>query len=133
MERVIRRVIAILSTWGISDGCSSIYAVLIAAHEPLSAEEIGERANYAYSSTINYLNSLIRMGLVTRMRRIRKNLYRANMTFVELIKAERRRVKGHLNQLRDDLEGITDLEHLRECVDHAIVYLGQEEDATGSN
>jgi len=128
-ERVIRRVAEILATWGISDGCGSIYAVLIAARAPLSAYEIGDRTHYAYSSTINYLNSLSRMGLVTKMRRLRKNLYRANMSLVELIKADRAKMKGHLHQLRDDLEGLTGLEHLKESVDHALWYRGREEGA----
>ena len=127
MERIVGRVKAIMMNWGVGEGCSFVYAILIAAGEPLSAEEIGERTDYAYSSTINHLNTLIRMGLVTRIRRIRKNLYRANMNFVELIKAERARVMGYLNQLREDLEGVKDLEHLKEKVDRALLYLGRIE------
>ncbi len=123
MERIVRRVKAIMMNWGFAEGCSFIYAVLIASREPLSVEEIRRRTDYAYSSTINYLNTLIRMGLVTRIRRIGKNLYMANMSFVELIKTERARVMDYLNQLRDDLEGIKDMEHLTEKVDHAITYL----------
>lgn len=34
-ERVIRRVTEIPATWGIRDGCGSIYAVLIAADHAL--------------------------------------------------------------------------------------------------
>lgn len=129
MEGIIRRVKVIMMNWGLGEGCSSILAVLIASREPLSAEEISERTSYAYSSTINYLNTLIRMGLVARFRRIRKNRYLASVNFVELIKAERERVMGYLNQLRDDLEGVKDLEHLREKVEHAIDYLRRAEPA----
>lgn len=129
VDRAIRRVKAMMMNWGFAEGCSTIYAVLIASREPLSAEEIGERTNYAYSSTINYLNTLIRMGLVERVRRVRKNLYVANVNFVERIKAEREKVKGYLNQLGADLEGIKDLEHLREKVEHAIAYLRRVESA----
>lgn len=127
MEGIVRRVKVMMMNWGLGEGCSSIYAVLIASCEPLSAEEISERTSYAYSSTINYLNTLIRMGLVARFRRIRKNRYLASVNFVELIKAERERVMGYLNQLRDDLEGIKDLEHLSEKVEHAIDYLRRVE------
>ncbi|MCK4476537.1 MAG: helix-turn-helix domain-containing protein [Methanophagales archaeon] len=123
VDRAIRRVKAMMMNWGFGEGCSFIYAVLITSREPLSAEEIGERTNYAYSSTINYLNTLIRMGLVERVRSIRKNLYVANVNFVERIKAEREKVKGYLNQLGAELEGIKDLEHLREKVERAIAYL----------
>ncbi|MCK4731735.1 MAG: helix-turn-helix domain-containing protein, partial [Methanophagales archaeon] len=95
----------------------------LTSREPLSAKDIGERTSYASSSTINYLNTLIRMGLVERVRSIRKNLYVANVNFVELIKAEREKIKGYLNQLGAELEGIKDLEHLREKVERAIAYL----------
>ncbi|MDI6885078.1 MAG: helix-turn-helix domain-containing protein [archaeon] len=129
MEGIVRRVKVMMMNWGLGEGCSSIYAVLIASCEPLSAEEISARTSYAYSSTINYLNTLIRMGLVARFRGIRKNRYLASVNFVELIKAERERVMGYLNQLRDDLEGIKDLEHLSEKVEHAIDYLRRVENA----
>jgi DNA-binding transcriptional regulator GbsR (MarR family) len=123
VDRAVRRVKAMMMNWGFGEGCSFIYAVLITSHKPLSAEEIGERTNYAYSSTINYLNTLIRMGLVERIRSIRKNLYMANVNFVALIKAERQKVRGYLNQLGAELEGIKDLEHLREKVERALDYL----------
>lgn len=123
VERILRCVKAMMMNWGVGEGCSSIYAVLITSGQPLSAEEIGERTNYAYSSTINYLNTLIRMGLVERVRSVRKNLYVANVNFVERIKAEREKVKGYLNLLRDDLDGIKDLEHLKDKVECAIAYL----------
>lgn len=129
MERIVRRVKVMMMNWGLGEGCSSIYAVLIASCEPLSAEEISERTNYAYSSTINYLNTLIRMGLVARFRRIGRNRYLASVNFVELIKAERERVMGYLNLLRDDLAGIKDLEHLSEKVEYAIDYLRRVENA----
>jgi len=129
VDRAVRRVKAMMQNWGFGEGCSFIYAVLITSREPLSAEEIGERTNYAYSSTINYLNTLIRMGLVERVRRVRKNLYVANVNFVERIKAEREKVKGYLNQLGADLEGIKELEHLREKVERAIAYLRRVESA----
>jgi DNA-binding transcriptional regulator GbsR (MarR family) len=130
VEGVIRRVTAILTNWGVSEGCSSIYAVLLASPGPLTAEEIGERAHYAYSSTINHLNTLIRMGLVTRVRGIGKNLYLANMSIVELIKAERAKLTRYLSQLRDELDGVKDLDHLRAKVDHALLYLRREENAS---
>jgi len=123
VDRAVRRVKAMMMNWGFGEGCSFIYAVLITSREPLSAEEIGERTNYAYSSTINYLNTLIRMGLVERVRSIRKNLYVANVNFVERIKAEREKVKGYLNQLGADLQGIKDFEYLREKVERALDYL----------
>jgi DNA-binding transcriptional regulator GbsR (MarR family) len=129
VDRAVRRVKAMMMNWGFGEGCSFIYAVLITSREPLSAEEIGEKTNYAYSSTINYLNTLIRMGLVERIRSIRKNLYMANVNFVELIKTEREKVLGYLNHLGTDLEGMKDLEHLKEKVERAIAYLRRVESA----
>jgi hypothetical protein len=99
VDRAIRRVKAMMMNWGLGEGCSFIYAVLITAHKPLSADEIGKKTNYAYSSTINYLNTLIRL------------------------KAERERVKRYLKQLGSDLDGIKDLEPLRDKVESAIAYL----------
>jgi len=69
------------------------------------------------------------MGLVERVRSVRKNLYVANVNFVALIKAEREKVKGYLNQLGAELEGIKDLEHLRGKVERAIDYLRRVESA----
>jgi len=130
IDRAVRHVKAMMMNWGIGEGCSLIYDMLITSSEPLSAKEIGEKTNYAYSSTINYLNTLIRLGLVERVRSIRKNLYVANVNFVDLIKAEREKVQGYLNQLGRDLEGIKGLESLNAKVDHAIKYLKKVETAT---
>ncbi len=132
VDHAVRRVKAMMMNWGFGEGCSFIYAVLITSCEPLSANEIGERTNYAYSSTINYLNTLIKMGLVERVRSLRKNLYVANVNFVDLIKAEREKVKGYLNQLNADLDGIKDLEPLSEKVDRAIAYLKRAESAASN-
>ena len=123
VDHAVRRVKAMMMNWGLGEGCSFIYAVLITAHKPLSADEIGKKTNYAYSSTINYLNTLIRLGLVERFREFRKNRYVADVNFVELIKAERARVKSYLKQLGSDLDGIKDLEPLRAKVESAIAYL----------
>jgi len=129
VDRAVGRVKVLMMNWGFAEGCSFIYAVLIASREPLSAEEIGERTNYAYSSTINYLNTLMRVGLVERVRSIKRNVYMANVNFVELIKAEREKVMGHLKQLDELIQGTKDLEHLSEKVEHAIAYLGRVENA----
>jgi len=128
-DRAIRRVKALMMNWGFAEGCSTIYAVLIASREPLSAEEIREKTDYAYSSTINYLNTLIRIGLVERVRSIKKNVYMANVNFVELIKAEREKVMAYLKQLDDALKGEKELEHLSEKVELAIAYLRRVESA----
>lgn len=129
MDRIIGSVKAVMMSWGLGEGCSSIFAVLLASCEPLSAEEISRRTSYAYSSTINYLNTLMKLGLVARFRRIRKNRYLANVNFVELIKAERARVLGYLDLLKKDLEGMKELEHLSANVERAISYLRRGEDA----
>lgn len=129
LERAVRRVKAMMVNWGLGEGCSMIYAVLVVSHKPLSAEEIGKRTNYAYSSTINYLNTLIQMGLVERVRSLRKNFYVANVNFVALIKAELGKVKSYLSQLGSDLEGIKELEQLSEKVENAIAYLKRVEAA----
>lgn len=128
-DRAIRRVKALMMNWGFAEGCSTIYAVLIASRDPLSAEEIREKTDYAYSSIINYLNTLMRIGLVERVRSIKKNVYMANMNFVELIRAERKKVMAYLRQLDEVLKGEKELEHLSEKVEHAIAYLRRVESA----
>jgi transcriptional regulator GlxA family with amidase domain len=69
------------------------------------------------------------MGLVDRVRSVRKNRYVANVNFVERIKADREKVKGYLKQLEEALDGEKDLEHLSEKVGHAIDYLRRVENA----
>ena len=129
MDHAVRRLKALMTDWGFAEGCSSVYAVLLTSREPLSAKDIGERTSYAYSSTINYLNTLIRVGLVERVRSIKRNVYMANVNFVELIKAEREKVMAHLKQLDELIQGTKDLEHLSEKVEHAIAYLRRLENA----
>ena len=128
-DHAVRRVKALMMDWGFAEGCSSVYAVLLTSREPLSAKDIGERTSYAYSSTINYLNTLIRVGLVERIRSIKRNVYMANVNFVELIEAEREKVMAHLKQLDELIQGTKDLEHLSEKVEHAIAYLRRVESA----
>jgi len=79
IDHAVRRVKALMMDWGFAEGCSSVYAVLLTSREPLSAKDIGERTSYAYSSTINYLNTLTRVGLVERVRIIKRNVYMANV------------------------------------------------------
>ena len=128
MDRVVMRVKALMmKNWSFGEGCSTVYAVLLTSREPLSAEEISKRTNYAYSSTIYYLNTLMRRGLVERVRSTRKNVYVANVNFVELIKAEHEKVMIHLKQLYEAVQGTKDLEHLSEEVERAIAYLKRVE------
>ena len=129
VDNAIRHVKAMMMNWGFREGSSFVYGVLITSREPLSAKEISEKTNYAYSSIINYLNTLIRMGLVERVRIIRTNLYVADVNFVAMIKTEREKIKGYLNQLGSALEGIKDLEYLGEKVESAIAYLKNVENA----
>ena len=124
MDRVVMRVKALMmKNWGFGEGCSTVYAVLLTSREPLSAEEISKRTNYAYSSTIYHLNTLMRWGLVERVRSTRKNVYVANVNFVELIKAEHEKLMAHLKQLYEAVQGTKDLEHLGDEVERAIAYL----------
>ena len=128
VDRVVMRVKALMmKNWGFGEGCSTIYAVLLTSREPLSAEEISRRTNYAYSSTISYLNTLMRWRLVERVRSTRKNVYVANVNFVELIKAEHEKVMTYLKQLYEVIQGTKDLEHLSEEVERAIAYLRRVE------
>jgi len=128
VDRVVMRVKALMmKNWGFGEGCSTVYAVLLTSREPLSAEEISRRTNYAYSSTISYLNTLMRWRLVERVRSTRKNVYIANVNFVELIKAEHEKLMAHLKQLYEAIQGTKDLEHLGEEVERAIAYLKRVE------
>jgi len=128
VDRVVMRVKALMmKNWGFGEGCSTVYAVLLTSREPLSAEEISKRTNYAYSSTIYHLNTLMRWRLVERVRSTRKNVYIANVNFVELIKAEHEKLMAHLKQLYEAVQGTKDLEHLSDEVERAIAYLKRVE------
>ena len=96
MRRVMRH-------WGFGDASSSIYALLAISGESLTAREISERVGYAYSSVINEINSLIREGLIERERKGRRYAYVAVTDFLEIIRKERRRLMGMLEETKNSL------------------------------
>ena len=122
MRRVMRH-------WGFGDACSSIYALLAISGESLTAKEISEKVGYAYSSVINEINSLIREGLVERERKGRKYAYIAVTDFLEIIRKERRRLMGMLEETKDALKGFKEesIESLTKSIDESLRYLREVE------
>ncbi|MDD5778514.1 MAG: helix-turn-helix domain-containing protein [Candidatus Thermoplasmatota archaeon] len=77
----------VLSHSGFEDIECSIYAALVLANRPLTAREIAHETSYAYSTTINALNALIKQGHVHKTRRSRKNVYCLATDLAHIVKA----------------------------------------------
>ena len=107
----------VLKHWGFGEICSSIYATLALSDRPLTAREISERINYAYTTTINALNHSIGLRHIKKIREDGRNVYaigtdlseiimeRLNY-FLLLLEETEESIKKLDNNLRDRLRGV---------------------------
>ncbi|NPA74808.1 MAG: TrmB family transcriptional regulator [Euryarchaeota archaeon] len=111
--------------WGFSEIEATIYSHLLLKRESMTARELSEEIDYAYSSIVNALNQLKRHGMVEREKRGKCYSYSAVFDFVKIIKNERKYVRELLTRAMEDLKGVEAyievLEHLKESVE----YLGK--------
>lgn len=138
MDRLMDDIKKITKHLGFGEIDSSIYAAIIISEKPLTAHEISDKIGYAYSSTINALNHMVRIGFLEKKREGRKNIYIPTMDFVEIIKRDRENVCSLLQQIANrihDLEGKYKEKFgvLLQRIEKAIGYLEKTKLKEGSN
>jgi len=97
----------VLKHWGFGEICSSIYATLAVSDRPLTAREISNRINYAYTTTINALNHAIGLRHIKKMRQGKRNVYTIDTNIDEIIKD---RLKYFLELLENTKKSILQLD-----------------------
>ncbi len=126
-EKLRKKLRDIIKQWGIGDVEAEIFAIL-ATSDGLTAKEISDELGYAYSTTINSLNSLRRMGYVERTRRNRRFVYFANIDFVRIIDQEMKKLTISLKDIIKEIRQLEDkyknkLKELANKIENAIKYL----------
>ena len=112
----------IFKHWGFGEICSSIYAVLSLSDRPLTAKEISEHIDYAYTSTINALNKGIELGHLRKLRQGRKNVYYIDSDLSDIIKEK---LSQFLEILEETEKSIKQLdERHRERLENFLKTLG---------
>ncbi|MBC7129373.1 MAG: BlaI/MecI/CopY family transcriptional regulator [Thermoplasmatales archaeon] len=104
MKKIKEKLKRLLKYWGFEDIESEIFATLMTS-DGLTAEEIANSIGYAYSTTVNSLNSLARMGYIERVRKQRKFVYSAKIDFVKIIEQEMRKISSMLKEIANDFKG----------------------------
>jgi len=118
----------VLKHWGFGEICSSIYATLAVSDKPLTAKEIADRINYAYTTTINALNHAIGLRHIRRMRHGRKNVYMIEADLADIVNE---RLNHFLKLLEDTEKSIRQLDKIYrdklkrafKTIDNAINFL----------
>ncbi len=103
MKKIKEKLVSLLKHWDFEDIESSIFATLMTS-DALTAEEIANSIGYAYSTTINSLNKLIRMGYIEKIRKGRKFVYFPNMDFVKIIEAEMKKISSMLKEISSEFK-----------------------------
>ncbi len=117
----------ILKQWGFGEIEADIFATLT-TRDGLTASEIAKEVGCAYSTTINSLNTLRRMGYVERARKDRKFVYFANIDFVKIMDEEMSRISRLLKELHSEIDGLRGvyrekMKGLAAKVERAIKYI----------
>jgi predicted transcriptional regulator len=117
MLHVERNIKDVLSHGGFDEIDASIYTALTLAGEPMTATEIADGIGYAYSTTINALNRLIRLGHVSKHRRGRRNIYYPATDLTGIIQAELHRF---VSLLKQTAHSIQQLDEQRQRIDDVL-------------
>ena len=91
--------------WGFGSIEADISAT-IATKKGLTAREISEEIGYAYSTTINSLNRLRRMGYINRLKRNRKFIYSFNADFISIISENMQKMMQIFQELSEEIHQI---------------------------
>lgn len=113
IRQVKRNLKNVLSHGGFEEIDSSIYAALTLADEPLTAREIAAETGYAYSTTINALNHLIKLGHIDKRRKGRKNIYFLTTDLTRIVKEEIRRFVSLLRQTARSIQRLDEARRQR--------------------
>ena len=124
--------------WGFGEIDSSIYAVIVTSERPLTAYEISNKIGYAYSSTINALNQMVRAGFLEKKRENGKNVYLPTMDFVDIIRKDSENIRSLLQQIANRIHSLEGkykqkFESLLQGIEKAIGYLERAKMKEGSN
>ena len=102
-DEIRKKLSEIFMYWGLGNIEAQISAT-ISTKSGLTAQQISDEIGYAYSTTINSLNNLRRMGYVERTKKNRRFLYTFNVEFVEFIKKEIGKVSRILKDLSYEIQ-----------------------------
>lgn len=126
-EKIKNKLRNVLKQWGLGEAEADIFATL-ATSQGMTAKEISDELGYAYSTTINCLNSLRRMGYVERSRKERKFVYFANIDFAKLVEREIKKLSNSLREVMGEIYRVEGkykgkLKELALKIEKAIKYL----------
>lgn len=129
MREIENKIRSIFRHWKFGEIESNIMGVLLSSPRPLTAMEIANKIGYAYSTTVNSLNDLIRRGYVEKRRKERKYVYSADIDFVKIIEMEKKKLTHMLKELFEELRKMDAKERfgrLLEKIRIAMKYLEKE-------
>ena len=134
-DKVRKKLREVLKRWGFGEIEADVFATL-ATKDNMTANEIAREVGCAYSTTINSLNALRRMGYVERSRKDRKFIYSANLDFVRIIDEEMGRISGLLKELKKELAELKGkykegLKELAFKVEKALKYIEEKAEREG--
>lgn len=118
IQQVERNIKSVLSHGGFEEIESSIYAALALADAPMTAREIADEINYAYTTTINALNHLIKLGHVSKRRQGRKNVYHLATDLTSIVKED---IRSFITLLKRTARSIQQLDRQhRQRIDNVL-------------
>lgn len=112
-ERVRKTLREMFVHWGFGETEADISAVL-ATRDGLTAREVSDEVGCAYSTAINSLNQLRRMGYVERIKHNRKFVYSFSGDFVNLINRDTQKLMRGFHDLSREIHHAG--EHYREKI-----------------
>ncbi|MCD6480939.1 MAG: BlaI/MecI/CopY family transcriptional regulator [Thermoplasmata archaeon] len=127
IEKIEKKVANIMRHYGLGEAEAKVMGALATRGE-MSAKEISSHTGYAYSTVINTLNFLKRMGMVERRKKGRTSFYSAEVDFLEMMKEERERILNIFHELKEDMNSLKKksrekMRKLVESVEKSIRYM----------
>ncbi|MEM2583549.1 MAG: helix-turn-helix domain-containing protein [Candidatus Thermoplasmatota archaeon] len=126
MKKIKEKLRRLLKYLGFEDIESEIFATLMTS-DGLTAEEIANSIGYAYSTTVNSLNNLSRMGYIEKVRKERKFVYFPKIDFVKIIEQEMRKMSSMLKEIalefKDKISYRKKFSNLTQKIEEAIRYI----------
>ncbi|RLF39057.1 MAG: hypothetical protein DRN21_04165 [Thermoplasmata archaeon] len=129
-ERVRKKLREMFIHWGFGETEADISAIL-ATRDGLTAREISDEVGCAYSTAINSLNQLRRMGYINRAKQNRKFVYSFSTDFVSLINRDAQKLIQGFRDLSREIHHAGEnyrgkIAELKKKVEKALQYLEKE-------
>ncbi len=133
IKKIEEGVANIMQHYGFGQAEAKIMASL-AVNGEMSAKELAGYTGYAYSTVINVLNFLSRMGFIKKYKKGKLSIYSANIDFVRMMENERKRLINILNDLKKNINGVKNnykkrLSNLIIKVEDLLEYMKKNEEA----